>query len=216
MTINAAAIQGFINFGDTKTAGFLGINATVYRPTGPANPVDPVNMIAQTPAWITTDANLGASKPNLYAKPIWYGAYDRTIVQVGDYLVTDTDTFFVTTQQSLLPSSLVQCNATMSIYRPEETSDDSGAQDEPVDQIIAQSWPVSALNGTKGELPNSHLPGETRAGWLLILIPTIPGVDLIRKGDKIIDDDDPSEAYEVSSNEYTDLGWRITAGFAGV
>jgi hypothetical protein len=74
---------------------------------------------------------------------------------------------------------------------------------------LATAWPISQLQGTKGEKGVTNLPGDVRMPWIAILVPTIPGGVVLAEGDRMRDD--LGRAWTLSSCELNPLGWRLTA-----
>ena len=110
-------IQSFANRGNALAAKYVGQSYNQYRPTSTTNPIIPANlvgtlMVRAKPTTTTTP------EPNVYGNAVWKKCiYDRTSVQVGDYLVGPLGTFFVGAEQPLLPNVLVNCNRTIDIIR---------------------------------------------------------------------------------------------------
>ena len=210
--MDGATIQAKVYGGYAKAAARVGLTFGLYRPTNAISPAPlaSANLITSLPAWFTAAEPKGV-KPMPYAKPLWWATLDGTQTQVGDYLVGES-TYFIASQQPLLPIQAVKCNRTVSISRALGGTSvgamgynaDTSASETP----LMTSWPASVLAGTKGEANQVGLPGDVRQPWWAVLLPAWTGIILI-PGD--IMNDDIGRRYVISLAELTDMGWRITA-----
>lgn len=210
--MDAATLQSRIYTGYAKAAARVGYSADQYRPASASNPIAAGNKLRSLPASFNAE-NMGFSRPNKHGKATWYGLFDGTLTQVGDYLVNEQDgTFFIAAQQTALPILLVNCNRTINVLRPQQQTGlgavGYGGDTDANETALMTAWPASVLQGTKGEKGEVSLPGDTRSPWWAILLPAVAGVTL-RTSDIVTDD--LSRRYVISSAELTDLGWRITA-----
>ncbi len=192
-----------------------------FRPVDNTGPT-PATLIGTVTALFDTKPDFKFTAPSLYAKPEWYGLFDFSATQPGDYLVCGAGTWFVAAIEPLHPPLCIRCNRTLTLKRdaapPSATGTTSFAvtigpydgRAEATDTVLANGWPGSVLLGTKGESnpEGGRLPADTRAGWWKVLLPTVPGV-VLHMGDRI--EDDTGRAYIVSSAEMTALGFNITA-----
>jgi hypothetical protein len=180
-------------------------------------------------------------KPSKYAKATWYAVMDGTGLKVGDYFIGQGssgnmqlegggnllledgtnllvdgsgDTYFIAAMQPLLPIFVVECNRVVSLYKPQSQSgigqQGYGGTTTQNQKLFVSGVPCSILQGTKGEKSETNLPGDTRSPWWSILMPA--SVGRIAQDDIIIND--LGQRYIVSSNEFTDLGYRLTAMMA--
>lgn len=212
----SSSLGNVFNLGPQISAQILGSPYQQFRPSGANNPLGVYCLIAEILAWITADKDSMANKPNTYAKPVFYGLFDPTITQVGDYLVGPLGTFFISSQDVPMPMQLVSCNHTISISTAADFSvpgaqSTYGGDQVATETIIATNWPCSLLQGTKGETGTTKLPGDVKQPWSAVLLPVIPGV--IISNDMILTDD-LGQRHITSSCELSDLGWRITASLA--
>ena len=212
--MNAAQINAKIWAGRAKAAAKLGRTFNVFRPLSAMAPLG--NHVGTLPVALNAADNT-YSRPNLYGKPIWFADMDGSQVLVGDYLVNasdQTEIYFVTTLQPLLPISVVSCNATLSIYRPTTTTGTVGAgayggETLATDTQLVAAFPASILQGSKGDKSLINLPGDVRTPWWAVLLPSIPGVAQLMNDDIAFDQN--NKRLKLSSCEYTDMGWRVTA-----
>jgi hypothetical protein len=212
--MNAATLQAKINAGYAKAAQRIGYLTNQYRPVSAiSNPIASGNLVQSLNVSFNAQ-DMAYSKPSGYGKNTWYCVADRSQFQTGDYLVNAQDgTFFVVGLQTLLPTLVVQCNRNVSIYRPSQQNGvgDIGYGAETPENLtqIVSGFPVSILQGSKGDKSLVNLPGDVRSPWWVVLIPTLPGSVYLRSNDVVIDD--LGKRYKLSSCEQTDLGWRISA-----
>lgn len=207
------ALSKVFNIGPTIVGKILGDAYKQYRPTTALNPIVDGNILAQIPAWITPDPKGNASRAPTYAKPTWFGMFDPTVTNAGDYLVGPLGTFFISSQNVPQPIQVVLCNAIVSIFQPSGVSGFGvqlgyGGDQRSTETPMATNWPASLLQGTKGEVGNTKLPGDAKMPWVALLLPAIPGVTF-RNNLVIVDEE--GTRYIMSSTELSALGWRITA-----
>ena len=210
--MDAATLQNRIYKGYAKAATRIGYNTDIHRPKSASNPMASVNKLRAIPVSFNVE-DMKYSKPNKYAHPTWYGVYDGTQTQVGDYLTNPQDgTFYVAAQQQALPILLVECNRTINILRPQQETgigaQGYGGDTDANETALMTAWPASVLQGSKGDKIEMALPGDTRSPAWAILMPYYTGI-ILRSADIITDD--LARRYVISSAELTDLGWRIQA-----
>lgn len=226
------SIQAQIYQGYGRAAAALGVPHTQCRPTDPQLGLQPWNALTQSlMAIFDTDPKFSFRAPSTYAKPLWFGLFDATTVMVGDYLISsvlnpvnpwDPDgeaikapTYFVASLEALHPPLCVACNAVVSIFRPSagEPRREFYAGNETSEGLrMLAGFPVSILQGTKGEKGTDSLPGDARAPWVSILMPR-PTSIVLAEYDLLIDD--KNRRYTLSGVELTDLGYRLTAAYSG-
>lgn len=209
--MDGATINAKIYAGYAKAAKVIGTTYAHYRPTSANDPLSAFNRMADMQVSLNADDPTYA-RPNVYGKATWYAIMDGSQVKVGDYIVGVEGTLFVAALQQLLPIFMVDCNRTVSIYRPQQQPGVGalgyGGDTAANETLLMRNWPASVLQGTKGEKGEVALPGDVRNPWWAILLPYYAGVTL-RSGDIVTDD--LSKRYVISSAELTDLGWRCTA-----
>jgi hypothetical protein len=216
-----AQIMAKVNKGYAIAAKKVGFPFSQYRPTDPLAPLaTPLSTLSAA-----FDTNGRFNAPNGYGHPTWRGYFDGSRTLPGDYLVEvsptqtgqDARIFFIAAQQPLLPILAVDCNTTVSILRP-TSAFSAGAQagtfsgdKKSSEQPIITGWPASLLQGTKGERPEIPIPGDVRSAWYAVLVPALAGVRIL-PNDVLTSD---GHRYKVSSIEKTDLGFRLSAAYAG-
>ena len=194
--------------GYAKAALRIGFDYDVYRASSASNPTDSGNKI--TTLKVSLNQKGDYKQPNTYGKAIWWSYHDGRETVVGDYLVGRMGTFFIASQQDLLPIQCVECNRIVTIARPAQQEgvgalDYQGYTPDDTDTIMT-AWPCSILQGR--EKDQSMLPMDTKLPAWIILMPTTMGISL-RTSDIITDD--LGHRYGIGSAELTDLGWRLTA-----
>ena len=210
------AVQSSIYAGYGAAAAVLGAPCQLYRPNGPANPL--FTQVGTVQAAFDTRPTFDFKNPSTYAKPIWYGLFDASPVQVGDYIESPSSLFFVASLEPLHPPMLVECNREVSVLRPHTETSGSGfgaqpygGDERPHEDALMTGWPASILQGTKGEKSDSALPDDTRLPWYAVLMPSLPGVVI---GTDDVLTDDLGRRYKVSSAELSSLGWRLSVMLA--
>lgn len=205
--------QAKLNAGYGKLAAKLGRSAEFFRPATASTPLASRNSFGTMMVRLDPQGEFTTKLVGLYGKPIYFAAFDRTDVLAGDYFVFEDvpGTYFVAAIQDLTPTAVVQCNHTISVFRPSASTSDGYFGNTGEGETLLTAWPASVLQGTKGERSVLDLPNDTRSPWFVILMPFLGGV-YIRTDDRITDD--LGNEYLVSSVELTDLGYRLTAGQA--
>ena len=143
--------------------------------------------------------------------------FDRTLTAVGDYLTGPQGTFFIIAQQPHAPTAAVECDRVLTFKRPGPGASGSafyGGDTLADETTLFTAWPGSVQKGAKGDRGNTALPQDTRMPWVDILMPVIPGVQIVT-GDVAYDDQALQRRYIISTAELTDLGWRLTAQQVG-
>lgn len=213
--MDALKIQAKVYRGLGIGAKHLGTPFSIYRAVGPNAPLSPDNLSGTLLCAFSAEASYAFVAPPLYAKPLRFGVFDGSQTLPGDYLVGDTGTYFIASQEILAPILLVTCNRTISFTKAAAPVllglNPPGGETESTDVDMQAGWPASVLQGTKGENSATKLPGETRVAWWTILVPAWPGI-LFHMGDQL--SDEIGRRYIVSSAELSMLGWRMTAAQA--
>lgn len=216
--MDALKLQSKIYGGYGKAALRLGLDNVQYRPVGTGNPLATAGVTLKA-SFNAQDMKYG--KPNQYGIAVWWGLFDASATQEGDYLVGPQGTFFIASQQLHLPIQLVQCNRRVTLSRastgsgagaigyggPCGTSGDDillGGAGVPADT----GWPASILLFGQRERNPSGLPsGVQQTGWRILLPASVPSSVVIQAADTITDD--LGRRYAVQGAEPTDMGWRM-------
>lgn len=211
--MNQAAIQAKVNLGYGRAASFLGALCKQYRPIDPMDPLG--NQLGTILADFDIDPLFSHKAPSGYGKPIYYGLFDATNVQAGDYLIgPDGSTYAVAGMEPNKPPLCVACNQVVDFLRPSPQPAGSRFYGGDIrgrgEDTILSGWPVSALQGVRGEKGVTNLPGDTRMPWINVLLPSLSVGDVVlQQGDRM--SDNLGRFWSVSGVELTNLGWRLTA-----
>lgn len=213
--MDGTRIQALVNRGYSLSAQRVGLLHSHYRPFGPGNPIAPSNLIGSLPAAFSVD-RYKFGREDGYGTPEHQALVDGSALVVGDYLVGPSGTYFVAALDALVPILAIECNAVLSVRHPAPPTNTGlvayGGDVAVAEVEVMTGWPASLLEGTKGEKPDSGLPGDARAAWYQVLMPACAGVAILPY-DILIDAS--GHRYKVSSAERTDKGWRMTAMYAG-
>lgn len=207
--MDGTKLQAKVYAGYGKAAKRIGLPFNHYRPTTAANPLAvPLSSILAS----FNAQDMTYSKPNTYGKAVWWCLADGSQLAVGDYLVGTPGTFFIASMQPILPIQAVECNRTVTIYRPQQQVGVGalgyGGNTAQNQVAIVTGFPASVLINAKADKGPVNLPGDTRQAWWNLLLPPIPGPVIIQDADVV--EDEIGNRYVVSAAELTDMGWRIT------
>jgi hypothetical protein len=215
--MNRAAAQAKLYAGYGKIGTDLGVLTTVYRPTTANNPITPLNVADDILVRFDPKPDFSTVLVNTFAKPVWYGGFNATNNIEGDIFITeDGAIYYLASLQSLVPPMMVRCNKTVDFYRPAKDYQSpykysGNTANAGKGAPLALQWPISMLQGTKGEKSQLNLPEDTRQPWYSCLIPVIPNVSF-KTNDVLFDEND--DRYILSSIELTELGYRCTATYS--
>lgn len=215
--MDGAKIQTKILAGRGKAAQRIGLSCFQYRPLAAGAPLG--NQVGTLlAAFNAGDSSYRA--PNLPGDPIWYADLDGRLTQPGDYLVraADGSTWFIASQQQLLPIVAIECNRRARIVRQAPVTDVGAvgyggstiATEVPILGDIGALWPASILLGGRKQATTTALPAGTgQAAWKIALPPSVPSSVVIAAADILVDD--LGRRYVVDGAELTDQGWRLTS-----
>jgi hypothetical protein len=216
--VSQALVRSKTNLGYAKAASALGAPCQWYRPNGPTAPIVSGNLLGSLTCLFDTTPAMTQQRPSQFGKPdSWYGAFDATSVQVGDYLVDATyGTFFVASLELFRTAKMVLCNEVLTFGRPGSPIPGAkyygGATGATLSQLLA-SWPAAVIQGVKGESGELKLPGDVRLPWAIVMLPNSVGVQLLTADEANTDEASP-RWLTLSSVEATPLGYRLTASLA--
>jgi len=211
--MDGSRLQQLVYKGYGKAAFRIGSSFTVYRSTTGIEPINAGNVQGNVLA--SANINWEYTKANKYGNAVWQLVTDGRAIQRFDYLVGD-QTFFIAGMQHLLPILGVECNARLTFKRPAALTGKGyvgySGNTAPEETTLMQACPVSLLENSKGEQNPVGLPQDTKMPWFKCLAPYLGNVTL-KTGDVAIDEQ--GARYIVSSDELTDLGWRLTLSKVG-
>lgn len=202
-------LQAKLYAGYAKAAKRIGLPFVHYRPTTSFKPLS-VPLTSILASFNAQDMHY--SKPNAYGQAVWWCLADGAQLAIGDYLAGTTGTFFIASMQPILPIQAVECNRTVTIFRPQQQVGVGalpyGGNTALNQTEIVTAFPVSVLINSKADKGPVNLPGDTRQSWWNLLLPPIPSGVLIKGADVV--EDEIGNRYIVSAAELTSMGWRIT------
>jgi hypothetical protein len=212
--MNGYRLQDRLHLGLGLSARNIGQSADAFRPRGPFSPLDAQNRFLRLPAaFVSTRGS--DTRTNIYGEALWHGIFDASYTRPGDYLVLKSGTFFVASQEPLLPILCVKTNRTISIVRPNmqtiTAGNSYGGYTPASSTTLLEDWPASVLGENRSSASSANLPTDQAVSYWNVLIPAACRV-ILSPGDFI--SDDLNQAAVVASSELTDLGWRLNAKMA--
>jgi hypothetical protein len=212
--MDSRRLQDRLYFGLGLSAVHVGQTADAFRPAGAFDPLNKQNRFLRLPAAFMP-ASGSSGTTNNYGQPLWHGVFDASYTQPGDYLILGKKTFFIASQEPLLPVLCVMANRTISVTRPTlQTATGTnpyGGFTANSSSALMTSWPASVLGEDRMTTITADLPTDQAIPYWNILVPA-PSSVLLTPGDMIIDDIGRSAV--ISGSELTSLGWRIVAKMA--
>jgi hypothetical protein len=212
--MNGQKLQDRLYSGLGLSARHIGRSADAFRPKGPYHPLDPQNRFLRLPATFVSAKGNG-ERTNVYGDALWHGIFDASYTRPGDYLVLESGTYFVASQDHLLPVLCVKGNRMISIVRP---SMQTGAANNPYGGYasgssvpLMEGWFASVLGESRSSASETDLPTDQTIPYWNILLPAIAHI-VLSPGDLITDD--LNRMAVIAGSELTDLGWRISAKMA--
>lgn len=204
-----------IRKGYAKAAKKLGKPFQLYRSDSAIDPIQPSNLIGSILMVPTVSWDwMKASKPG---NAIWYlvvdgqEASEPLSAKESDFLVAD-QTFYVLSKQYQMPMQGVECNATVKVIRPYQSTSAGGqgyaGYVKQAATVLMQGVPASILLQGRGKQAETRLPTDTNQPNWIVMMPKIGNVD-IKTGDIIVDA--TGQQYILSATEETQFGWRFTA-----
>jgi hypothetical protein len=212
--MDSRSLQDRLYFGLGLSAVHVGQTADAFRPAGAFEPLNKQNRFLRLPAAFMP-AKGGSETTNTYGQPLWHGIFDASHTQSGDYLILGKKTFFIASQEPLLPVLCVLANRTISVARPTvQTATGTnpyGGFTANSSSALMSRWPASVLGEDRMTRNIADLPTDQAIPYWNILVPAPSGV-LLAPGDMITDDIGRSAV--IAGSELTSLGWRIIAKMA--
>lgn len=212
--MNGRKLQDRLYLGAGMSARFVGQTADAFRPKGPFMPLDKQNRFLRLPALFVSAKGTGG-QTNVYGEALWHGVFDASYTRVSDYIVLATGTFFIASQDALLPVLCVKTNRVISIVRPGMQTDTAGNSYggyTPGRSVsLIEGWPASVLGETRSSPSATDLPTDQVIPYWNILLPSVAEI-ILSPGDLITDDLNRTAA--LAGAELTNLGWRLSAKMA--
>ena len=203
-------LQDRISRGLGAAARAIGVRTDAYRPSDISDPLAPRNRFLRLhAAFSAADSKFG--HPSAYGAALWQGVFDSAYTLPGDYLAQETGTWFVASQERLLPILCVRANRVVSFSRAAAPTangvNDYGGVMLTSATPVLTNWPASVLGVGGGGRPEAGLPSDSSIPYWTVLLPAFPGV-LLRPSDLMTDE--LGRTATVSAAELTELGWRLT------
>jgi hypothetical protein len=205
-----ARLQDRIGWAGNICARAAGEWADAFRPSGVSDPLNARNRFLRIPVLFTGPQGR-FTRPLGYGESLAHGMFDYTYTRPGDYLVQHGATWFIASQEPLLPALCVRTNRTVSFARaaaPAATGVNGygGITAANVAPLL-EAWPASVTGTSGGGEPRAGLPSDSSVPYWTVLLPGVPGVVLL-PGDLM--NDDLGRSAVVAAAESTELGWRLT------
>jgi hypothetical protein len=208
--VSAVLIQSKVAYGYAIAAARVGDPYQQYRPTGTGPALAGANLIGTLPAQFAADKAAKFASGSDYGNARWYGIFDMSKTQPGDYLVGLLGTFFVADVERFAKPLCLLCSHVVTVSRmPGTVTPGAGsyAGDTTPETVILTSWPASVLvQSTKTSPGTMQLPDESKMGTYQILLPASAPGPLLR--DDILTDE-IGNRYAASTAEQSNLGWRL-------
>jgi hypothetical protein len=212
MSIDLVSATGLGAIGPRIVGNLLGAANPYqhYRPLAGVAALDTSCLLGPLPAWLTVDAKLMGNTTMQDGKPTWYGGFDPSLTQPGDYLVGPFGTFFIANQTLPMPISLRYCNIVLSHlqYGTQTVGPSSRGGDELPTFMVANSFPAWLKSSERRSTPELQNPGEVPLPSANILLPVSMPAQIIRN-DLLTGDDGSS--WTVQSADLAASGWSIVA-----
>jgi len=230
--MSAASIQAAVNRGYAIAATKLGTSFVQYRAPG-SNPLQSAPL-ATVPAVFTSAKSSGFNfdKSSTFEDVLFAVLIGG--VQIGDYLVGSSGTFFVADMPPLRPVVAVQCNRLATITRPNSERNVAGGQAQGLpsqpggtgryrgvstaivtsgagESDIVIGIPCAMIGSTgratgTGETP-TDAPGPSR--WRIYLPQSAAPKGTIRDRDIVADEE--NARFQVSASYWSSIGYRVEA-----
>ncbi len=202
-------IQDRIRWGLNCAAQATGELADAYRPCGHTSPLTAENRFLRLPA-LFTGTHGRFQRPAQFGESMCHGIFDAAYTRAGDYLVQEDATWFIASQQPLLPVLCVRANRTVSFYRPEVelgiADGNYGGVSAEARVPLLENWPASVLGVLNGGHPAAGLPSDSDVSQWTVLLPC-SAQTLLQPADLM--SDDLGRSAVVCSAEKSELGWRL-------
>ena len=216
------------------TAAALGQPYAVYRSAG--NDPLATTPLQTTPVIVTSAKAAGYSytRSSTFDDVLFALQADFTNVQIGDYLVGPGGTFFIADMPSLRPVVAVQCNALVTVTRPNTERAASGGQGQgypsqpgstgryrgvgatesatgPGETVVHSGIPANMTGTTGASRSQGELPSDSAgpSRWRIYLPRSAFPHGSVE--DRDIVTDDLGQRHQVSSDYWSAIGYRVEA-----
>jgi hypothetical protein len=196
--MDGVTLQARIYASMGKDAQHTGRLHNIYRPASPLLPLDYGNRVGEIYCRFAAEKRFEV--PHKYKEPTYFLYADGRELEKGDFLVSDTETFFIADKQPLLPMQAVRCNDLLTIDRP------SYVGTTVVTNPVATDYPAFRQLKKLDQKPVSSTFGAstsaTPIGEWFVYLP----IDwtLIKQGDIVTDL--TARTYTIGSIDPTEIG----------
>ncbi len=202
-------IQDRISWGLNIAARSIGTTTDAYRPSGVSDPLLPTHRFLRLHAAFCNVLG-GFERANTYDHPLWNGIFDSAYTRIGDYLVQRGGTWFIASQQALMPILCVHTDRIVSFTRPAAPTASGvntyGGVTVATNTPLLTNWPASVRAASPAGIPSADLPGDSSVSRWTVLLPAV--TEIVLQFSDLMTDDLGRNAV-VSSAELTNLGWRV-------
>jgi hypothetical protein len=211
--MDGATIQAKVNYGYAKSAQYVGLPFQQCRPANALSPIVLPSATTLSAAFTVASTSFNFGKSPSQKDVLFQALVDASQVEVGDYLVGASDTYFIAGMQPLLPILAVRCNRTINIVRPGPSESfgantNYGGTTEANEEPILTGWPASLIFDARGRATEVGLPTDLPSAYFILMMPALAGVD-VRASDFF--KDDLGRRYDINATERSSFGWRIWA-----
>jgi hypothetical protein len=209
--MESSRLQDLVDRGLGVAARLVGAQYTAFRPTTGTMPLAVTNRYLNLPAWFNRDLGRARPLPG-WAEAGWSGVFDRAYTLPGDYLQGPVGTFFVASQDPLLPVLCIRSNRTVDVKRPARIPhagrNGYGGVVRATESPLLTGWPASLLLVRASKAGTAGLPSDSLAAQHTLLLPRLPSAVPVPQAADLVSDD-LGISYLVDAVEQSELGWRM-------
>ena len=163
-------LQDRLYLASGKAARYAGLLAEAYRSTTSSDPLNPQNRFIKLPAVFLPPSG-SINNTNTYGQPIWHGLFDGSYTRPGDYIVVGSSTYFIASQEPLMPILCVRTNRTISISRPNQqtltAANSYGGYTLGASVIQISNFPACVLGENRSGASTTDLPSDQTVPFLV-------------------------------------------------
>jgi hypothetical protein len=202
-----------VDRGFARAAAVAGFPHWLYRPTDRLHPLRLLDRLAQVKAAFDARPSYKFEIPAGLGDFFRYALVDNSVVQPGDYLVTEEHTLFVALKAQFSGAECVMCNSVLTLRRGQSGEGFGAIQDRtqaPIaEDVLFAGWPGSLLYAGRGGNEGVNIPGGLGDPSYTVLLPPVPECPDPRPGDVLLDE--RGRRFVVNWWEVSETGWRMMA-----
>lgn len=168
-----------IAYGEGMAARKAGVICDLYRPRDGACPIVPGNRVIRLGV-LSLPVSGSARGPAPFGVPYRQLVLDQSYAMPGDYLAGPAGMLLVATREPPAPVLGVQCNETVSLWRPSAPvlagANPYGAILAPGATALLAGFPAALLPGGASDRTRSGLPDDTRLPGHIAVIASVAGL----------------------------------------